>query len=196
MSPVCQLTTAEALDRHAPGIRHLLRLHRDTLLDDASRCKSLNESESLHEDLELLWQNTAGCLPWLWVFVQPNGIISAIGALSDLQPGRHAFLHGVSHPAFRGAGCVAQTLRPLLQTAFEELALIKVKAELETHNRGAMGFCRRFGFQREALFRQDIVVGGLLRDVAVYSLSATRYREVVLPRMLSQLPRRTEPRRH
>ncbi len=181
MSPVYQLTTPEALAHHAPGIRHLLRLHRDTLLDDATRCGSLNE------DLEHLWQNTAACLPWLWVFVQPDGVISAIGALSDLQPGRHAFLHGVSHPAFRGAGCVVQTLRPLLQTAFEELALIKVKAELETHNRGAMGFCRRFGFQREALFRQDIAVGGLLRDVAVYTLSAERYRKLVLPQVLPRL---------
>ncbi|WP_303673613.1 GNAT family N-acetyltransferase [Vampirovibrio chlorellavorus] len=190
MSPVCQLTTPEALARHAPGIRHLLRLHRDTLLDDASR------SDSLTEDVELLWQNTAACMPWLWVFVQPDGSISAIGALSDIQPGRHAFLHGISHPAFRGAGCVAQTLGPLLQTAFDELALIKVKAEVETHNRGATGFCRRFGFQREALFRQDIAVSGLLRDVAVYSLSATRYREMMRPRMLSQSPKRADPRNH
>lgn len=183
MSPVCQISSPDALTRYASGIRHLLRLHRDTLLDDATR------SESLTEDVERLWQNTAACMPWLWVFVQTDQVISAIGALSDLQPGRHAFLHGVSHPAFRGIGCIEQTLRPLLQTAFDELALIKVKAELETHNRGAVGFCRRFGFQREALFRQDIAVGGLLRDVAVYSLSAQRYRERLLPQLL----RGTEP---
>jgi RimJ/RimL family protein N-acetyltransferase len=184
MSPVCQLTTAETLVLHEPGIRHLLRLHRNTLLDDTSR------SDSLSDDVETLWQNTAACMPWLWVFVQPDGVVSAIGALSDIQPGRHAFLHGVSHPGFRKAGCVEQTLRPLLQAAFDELALIKVKAELETHNRGAMGFCRRFGFQREALFREDIAVGGLLRDVAVYSLSATRYRSLIAPK---RLPKRLPP---
>lgn len=183
MASVCQLETEESVSRFARGIQALLARYADTLLDDAGR------TGSWHSDQRLLWRNTADYAPWLWVWAEGQDAVLAVGALSDVQAGQQAYLHGVSHPDCRGTSRVVLTLLPLLQTAFGPLGLHSLKAEVEADNRGAVGFCRRFGFRREAYFPERVAVGGRLRDVIVYSLSASAYRDSVLPGLLRHLQR-------
>lgn len=191
MRKVCRIASLEELTPYQASMGDLLKRYRALLLDDASR------SGEAERDARLLLENTAACVPWLWVLTDGACQVWAIAALSDIQPGRHAFLHGASHPALkrhsgRGGGDIERTLLPVLQAAFQELGLLKLKAEFEADNAGAKGFCLRLGFRREALFKADIQVGGRLRDVAIYSLSAQRYRENLLPRLVRYL-RKTSP---
>jgi hypothetical protein len=181
MRRVFRISSMEEWAAYQPTIGALLKTYRSILLDDASRTKNPDA------DTCFLMENTAACIPWLWVLADCAGDVWAIAALTDVQPGRHAFLHGVTHPDLRKSAdaCrdIERTLFPVLKAAFGPLALLKLKAEFEVDNAGAKGFCLRLGFQREALFKADIKQDGRLRDVAIYSLSAHSYQSVLLPRL-------------
>jgi RimJ/RimL family protein N-acetyltransferase len=185
MRRVFSISSMEEWAAYQPAIGALLKTYRGILLDDASR------TENPDADTCFLMENTAACMPWLWVLADDAGEVWAIAALTDVQPGRHAFLHGVTHPDFRKSADagrdIEQTLLSVLKAAFGPLALLKLKAEFERDNPGAKGFCLRLGFQREALFKADVKLDGRLRDVAIYSLPAHRYQSVLLPRLLGGL---------
>ncbi|WP_373531122.1 hypothetical protein [Vampirovibrio sp.] len=188
MLRVCHVSSLQEWAVYQPGIEALLQTHHPILLDD------YRQSGNLQQDIHFLSENTAACLPWLWVLADETDQVWAIIALSDIQPGRHAFLHGATHSHFRenkeARSAVERLLLPIFQAAFGPLALLKLKAEFELDNAGAKGFCLRWGFQREALFKADIKLGGCLRDVAIYSVSANRYQGWLLPRLLRGVQKR------
>jgi|GEM_PF-3135009 len=176
-----QLETPEQFEPLQPGIRELLGFYQDILADDFCDVAAENANHP-NQRLEQLTTNTRSCMPWLWIITDQAGRVLAIAALGQVTPGRHAYLHGVAHPLLLTQRCcspalINQLANRVLTLGFETLGLIKIKAEFEADNRGALGFCRRMGFTREAHFRQDNRVGGLLKDVVVYSLFAERFFE-------------------
>lgn len=166
---VCRIHSEAELAPYQDSLSRLLKTHRAILLDDAQR------SGNGTQDTALLFANTASAIPCLWLLVDNENRVWAAGALTDVQPNRHAFLHGVSDPGLAIKTGITQTFLTLAKTAFEELHLQKIKAEFEANNRGAKGFCLRLGFNREAVFRQDIEVNGQCCDVLVYALSRQKF---------------------
>lgn len=158
---ICQIETLDQFERYRQGLDALLRLHQAVLLDDFSGA-----------DPSVLVRNTATYRPWLWVLVDEADAVYGLACLTDVIPGRHAFVHGVSHPGIRRHPGVDVLGRLVLAVAFERLGVAKVKAEIEAHNRGALGYCRRLGFRREAHFRCDNRLQGRWQDVYVYTLNA------------------------
>jgi hypothetical protein len=150
------------------GIMALLKRFQSVLLDDFTA-----------GGVQHLVDNTRGYCPWLWLLVsadpEPSARVYGLIALSDIIPGRHAFVHGVSHPEIRKHPAIHQLAREVLSVAFHDLKVHKVKAEIEADNLGAKGFCRRMGFTCEAQFRQDNKLGGQWRDVLIYSLLAEQF---------------------
>lgn len=91
----------------------------------------------------------------------------------DLQHGAATLNLGLGQPADRGQGYGSDTLRLLLNYAFDELNLHRVAARGASYNTGALRFFQRHGFveevrNREAVFRDgqrwDWVLLGLLRE--------------------------------
>ncbi len=186
MLRVIRIQTLDALHPYRESLENLLGRYESTLLDDAHR------SGNDQQDRATMLENTISCCPWLWLLIDSDALpaidpVVGYACLSDVEPGRHAFLHGVSEPAVRRTSGPDRTILALLETAFNALDLLKVKAEYESNNLGAKGFCRRFGFRREALFEADIWVNGQLQDVCVSVLTATEYRQRTQPRLLSRL---------
>lgn len=167
---VRRIHSIEDAKPYQDSLFELLKTHRHILLDDAQR------SDNQQQDSQLLAKNTLSAIPYLWLLVDDSNRVWAAGALTDIQPDRHAFLHGISDFALPEKVGITKTFLALAKAAFEELRLLKIKAEFEADNRGAKGFCLRLGFQREALFHHDIRVNGQLRDVLVYTLSAEKFR--------------------
>lgn len=175
---VRQIQTPSDLTPYHPGLLALLKTHCSVLLDDVQR------TGNMEQDARFLLENIAGYAPWVCLLTDANATVWGVAALSDIQPGRHAFLHGVSHPGLRESADIDRTVFPLTQAAFETLNLLKLKAEFEANNAGAKGFCLRLGFRREALFKADVQINGQRRDVALYSLPVEIYRHTTRPILL------------
>jgi RimJ/RimL family protein N-acetyltransferase len=145
----------------------LLGLYRDMLLPDAI---DLSDAEAQN----LLADNTACCVPFLWLITDANAQVLGAAALMDLTPGRQAFLHGVTHPAIRRHPVITQLALTMFRLAFEEYSLQAIKAEFSACNRGAWGFCRRMGFQRETSQSTQ-------RGQRAYRLTHQRFQELIHP---------------
>lgn len=156
---ITQLCSPADLARYAPGMEALLARYRHILLSPATG------------GADNLLANTASTMPWLWVLAADEAVY-AIGALADIEPGRHAWIHGAAHPAMRRHPAIPALFDTMGRRAFDTLGLLKIKAEFEADNPGAKGFCRRFGFVREGYYRRDIRLTGELKDVVVATLSA------------------------
>lgn len=167
---VRRIQSIEDAKPYQDSLFRLLETHRHILLDDGQR------SGDWQQDSQLLVENTLSAMPYLWLLIDETDRVWAAGALTDIQANRHAFLHGVSDCALPEKAWITKTFWTLAKVAFEELGLLKIKAEFEADNRGAKGFCLRLGFQKEAMFHHDILVNGELRDVLIYTLPAERFR--------------------
>jgi RimJ/RimL family protein N-acetyltransferase len=174
MPTIERITRPQQFARHDGALAALIRPHLQVLLDDFS-------SRTLEEAL----LNLRDCVPHLWLAFSEEGRLVAGASLTEVMPGRHAFLHGVGEWRMRRSPMIPILTLAALDTAFTELGVLKVKAAFETDNLGATGFCRRFGFRREALFKADNRVNGVLKDVAVYSLPATDYHQRLRPLLLT-----------
>ncbi len=169
-----QIRHNQKFQQYAAGIRSLVGRYQDTLLD-----------VSCGESPEVLVQNLSESLPHVWIISARSADVLGLASLTDEIPGRHAYLHGLSHPCLRHHPVVAKTALKAIWYAFSQLKVLKVKAEFEADNRGAKGFCWRMGFQKVAHLIADNQVGGELKDVTLYALSwddflknASRYRQL------------------
>jgi RimJ/RimL family protein N-acetyltransferase len=59
------------------------------------------------------------------------------------------------HPDVHGRGYATEGAAALLDLAFGELGLHRVRAELDPRNAGSIGVCRRLGMREEALHVRD-----------------------------------------
>jgi RimJ/RimL family protein N-acetyltransferase len=167
---ICHIQEITQFQRFETSIRALIEHYQAILWDDFSG-----------PNPESLVSNLATYCPWLWLLIDDQAHVYAIAGFSDIIPNRHAFLHGVSHPTIRKNTALNQLGHFILNEAFDNLGLHKVKAEIEANNLGAKGFCRRMGFTREAHFRQDNRIGGQWQDVLVYSLFAEQFKNRYKP---------------
>ncbi len=173
-----RLETPERFERYRAGIQSLLACYQPVLLDDFSLPSKEANPESATDLSGWLTENTRSCLPWVWVLHDTGQNLYALAALSQVIPGRHAYLHGVSHPEWptpqdsprQRQAVLTRFAQTVLKDAFHTGGFQKIKAEFEADNQGARGFCLRMGFSREACFKQDNRIRGQWRDVAVYSL--------------------------
>lgn len=206
---IVQIQNIKQFQQYAPGIQDLLRGYQHVLLDDFSgihpeqllhntstylpwlwllvhdskhysqpptetskHSERTDDSQSISPEQELAIQHT----------IEPGAEstkVYGLACLSPIIPGRHAYVHGVSHPAIRKHPAVRQLGEWVLQVAFQQLGVRKVKAEIEANNPGAQGYCRRLGFVREAHFKQDNRLNGEWVDVLVYSLFAEQFQSRV-----------------
>lgn len=167
-----RIRNCEQLAPYQNALEHLLQANTAFLHDD-------HQQPTLAEMLE----NLTDSIPYLWLVIHPNKPVDKqvwVGSsLTDVVPNRHAFLHGVSVPEARKTGAIELASFAALDTAFDELKVAKLKAEVPHTHHGARGFCQNYQFQCEATFHQDIRINGLWHDVSVYTLLAPTYYQTV-----------------
>lgn len=159
---IIRLQNQDDFHSHRASMQTLLQQYHPILADDFT-----------HPDQ--LIHHIASNMPYVWIDVDSQNQVRIIASLSDVIPGHSAFLHGVSCPSIRRHPTINAMADTLLNYAFQELGLHKLKAEFETHNLGAIGFCRRMGFTREARFKAETKLQGQWHDVCRYVFFADSY---------------------
>lgn len=122
-----------------------------------------------------LYNNLRQQIPYIWILYNNQQEIIAAASLTQVIPLRHAFIHGVKNHQYRKHPMLKIMTDLVFEEAFENLHLYKIKAEFESDNLGALGFCRIHSFTKEAHFKEDNPIGGQRKDVVVYSLFYPAY---------------------
>ena len=74
------------------------------------------------------------------------------------------------HPDFFGQGYASEAATAILDLAFGELGLHRVRAELDPRNDASVALCRRLGMREEAFFVKDLMFKGGWGDTGVYAI--------------------------
>ena len=79
------------------------------------------------------------------------------------------------HPDFFGKGYASEAATAILDLAFGELGLHRVRAELDPRNDASIALCRRLGMREEAFFVKDMMFKGDWADTGVYAILDTEW---------------------
>jgi RimJ/RimL family protein N-acetyltransferase len=74
------------------------------------------------------------------------------------------------HPDFSGHGYMTEAACAVLEVAFGDLGLHRVKATIDPRNRRSAALCKRLGMRREAHFVEDLWFKGDWGDTAIYAV--------------------------
>lgn len=74
------------------------------------------------------------------------------------------------HPDFAGRGYMTEAAAAVLDIAFDELGLHRVRAELDPRNDASAALCTRLGMRAEAHFVEDLWFKGGWADTAIYAI--------------------------
>jgi [ribosomal protein S5]-alanine N-acetyltransferase len=74
------------------------------------------------------------------------------------------------HPAHWGRGYAGETVRALIDHAFDTLKLRRIEADIDPRNLGSARVLEGAGFVREGLLRERWLVNGEVSDSALYGL--------------------------
>ncbi len=130
----------------------------------------------------VLFENLSAVLPYLWIATDDIRQVIATASLTVVTPGHSATLHGVRALAYRKHPMIRELAWSVLSEAFQELRVNKLKAQFEADNVGALGFCRLYGFQKEAHFREESLKQGQRKDVVSYALFQPQYQVLLAKR--------------
>ncbi len=93
----------------------------------------------------------------------------------DGHDGRQAEIGWVFNPDSGGQGYATEAARAIAETAFRELGVHRVWAQLEPVNGPSVRICERLGMRREALYLRASWFKGAWSDLAVYGIRADEW---------------------
>jgi RimJ/RimL family protein N-acetyltransferase len=74
------------------------------------------------------------------------------------------------HPNHTGQGYMSEAASAVLEIAFGELALHRVKAVVDPRNHASVALCKRLGMREEAYFVEDLWFKGEWGDTGIYAI--------------------------
>jgi ribosomal-protein-serine acetyltransferase len=93
------------------------------------------------------------------------------------SPGRSAELGFWIDAEFEGRGLVTRSASAVLDHAFGPLGLHRVEVQTTTDNIRSRSVAQRLGFRQEGVLREAAAFPGATRDVVVYGLLSSEWRE-------------------
>ena len=144
--------------------------------DQANHVYLMNDARSRDEVVENLGRYVAATRlaeekDWIQPAVELDGrvigqLYLTIYSLENLG----AEVGWVFHPEFHGQGYATEAATALLELAFGELGVHRVRAELDPLNAASIALCQRLGMREEAHFVKDIWLRGKWDDSGIYAI--------------------------
>ncbi|SDF79667.1 ribosomal-protein-alanine N-acetyltransferase [Fontibacillus panacisegetis] len=115
----------------------------------------------LHEEYYKILE---GSLYKVWIMMNEK-IIGSI-ALSNIVMGVFQSCHlGYKlDEQEQGKGIMTESLRPIIDYAFQELSLHRIEANIMPRNKGSLRLVEKLGFQNEGLARKYLKINGVWED--------------------------------
>jgi len=113
-------------------------------------------------------------LPYFWLFLDENTSKPyGFCYLYDVVPAKNHIHSAFSTICFEKSayGPLAKnTAKTLLEKLFQEYKIFKIKAECYEDNILIPNFLKRLGFQKEARLKSEVISGGKLKNLDIWSI--------------------------
>jgi ribosomal-protein-alanine N-acetyltransferase len=106
-----------------------------------------------------------------------DGAIVGVGNLSQIFLGdsRNAYLGYFGFAPFEGNGYMTEGVALVLRTAFDDVGLHRVEANVQPDNGRSIALLERLGFRREGYSPRYLKIGGRWRDHVRYAILAEEF---------------------
>lgn len=112
---------------------------------------------------------------WALADKRNNKFMGYIGFKEIDKKNKSAEIGYVLHPDYWASSWMTEAVEAVLKFVFEELNLHRVIGNINPANEASRGLLKKFGFQREAYFREDYYFDGKFLDSEIYGLLASDY---------------------
>jgi ribosomal-protein-alanine N-acetyltransferase len=102
-----------------------------------------------------------------------NTLIGTIAYWRLIPENYRAEIGYMLHPYFQGRGLMSEAMNEVLRYGFEVMNLHSIEANIHPHNEVSRKLLLKFGFQKEAYFRENFFYNGKFLDSEIYSLIKT-----------------------
>jgi [ribosomal protein S5]-alanine N-acetyltransferase len=134
--------------------------------------KSATESELMIEGMIKSYKSKEGIN---WIIRKKNtlDVIGYIGYWRMRKEDVRAEIGYAMKPEFWGNGYMKESLSKVIDFGFNEFCLHSIEANVNPANASSIKLLEKFGFKKEAYFKEDYFYNGKFLDSAIYSLLET-----------------------
>jgi len=133
---------------------------------------------SREEALELIQKFTDGInsgtgITWGISMKNDNRFIGTIGYWRLIPEHHRAEIGYILHPEYTGRGIMSEAIKEIIRYGFQEMNLHSIEANTNPENVASQKLLEKFGFVREAYFKENYFYNGKFLDSVIYSLVKT-----------------------
>lgn len=156
-----------------------------TSLEEVARYMTW-EAHRSEADAEAFIQHTLEALakgePGAWAIehLADGRVIGSCGISDCIEGFQSVALGYVLNPAYQGRGYMAEAVRAVVRTCFQDLGVNRVEALCVTENQASAHVAQRCGLRLEGLLRQQVIIHGQFMDQQVWGLCAEDYFDTAL----------------
>jgi ribosomal-protein-alanine N-acetyltransferase len=136
---------------------------------------STEESELMIEGIIKSFNDKEG-INWITRKKDTLDVVGYIGYWRMRKKDARAEIGYALKPEYWGNGYMQEALTKVIEFGFTEFCLHSIEANVNPANLNSIKLLEKFGFKREAYFREDYLFNGKFLDTAIYSLLETDFK--------------------
>ena len=136
--------------------------------------KTVEESELMIDGMIKSYNSKEG-INWIIRKKDSLNVIGYIGYWRMIRNNVRAEIGYAMKPEYWGKGYMQEALTKVIDFGFNEFCLHSIEANVNPDNAKSIKLLEKFGFKREAYFKEDYFYNGKFLDSAIYSLLETDY---------------------
>jgi [ribosomal protein S5]-alanine N-acetyltransferase len=139
--------------------------------------KSVTESELMIEGMIKTYNSKEG-INWIIRNKETVNVIGYIGYWRMRKEDIRAEIGYAMKPEYWGNGYMQEALNKVIEFGFNEFCLHSIEANVNPDNASSIKLLEKFGFKKEAYFKEDYFYNGKFCDSVIYSLLETDFQNL------------------
>lgn len=141
---------------------------------DRDNHKTVAESKMMIQGIIQSYKDKTG-LNWIIREKSSSEVIGYVGYWRLIRENVRAEIGYALKPEFWGKGYMSETFSGVLEFGFKKFMLHSIMGNVNPHNQRSIKILEKFGFIKEAHFREDYLYNEKYLDSAIYCLLETEF---------------------
>lgn len=141
---------------------------------DRDNHKTIEESETMVREIIHSYENKIG-INWILREKVSSEAVGYIGFWRLIRESARAEIGYALKPEYWGKGYMSEVFPTIIKFGFNEFGLHSIMGNVNPQNESSIKVLERFGFKKEAHFREDYLYKGKYLDSAIYCLLETDF---------------------